>query len=477
LVTALTGGILVSLFSGSPLTIKGPAAGLVVIAAGAVQAFGGGMEGWKLALGAIAVAGVVQILFGFLKMGRLAAYFPLAAIRGKFTAIGIIIVLKQIPVLLHTEPALVQGKSLFSVMASLPSLFWHADSKAALTGLVCLFIMRTWPFVAFGLLKKIPAPLVVLAFAIPSGFLPGFQQTGSEDLIPEESLAGLLQIQIDFSGVNQPLIFVKYVLMFSLVGSLESLLTVRAADLRDPWKRKSDANRDLIATGIGNVVAPFFGGLPMISEVARTSAGISGGSRTRWANFFHGLFILLFLVAGSRILNRIPETALAAMLISVGLDLAHPRGFVRMYRTGADQLAVFAATIFFTLFTDLLVGIGAGTALKFLLNILRGAPPAYLFRPLVTITQDGNLVHAKIGKLAVFSNFPGIKTRLESIPEGREIEIDFSGTKLVDATALEGLQEFRNTYQQNGGKVLYTALDHDPDPRGHHGLTHTKVKP
>jgi MFS superfamily sulfate permease-like transporter len=453
LVTAIIGGIVVSLFMGSRLTIKGPAAGLIVIVAGAVGEFGGGETGWHLALGAMVVAGLVQILFGIFKLGKLADFFPLSAIHGMLAAIGLIIIAKQIPVLLDVVPTMTKGKGPIELLASIPSFIMHMDPKATLVGLVCLTIMLLWPFIKHPI-TKIPAALAVLMFAIPAELMLDFQTTEpAYALVHIGNLLENIKINVDFGGIAQAGVFIKYVVMFALVGSLESLLTVKAIDMLDPYRRKSDTNKDLIAVGIGNTLAAVLGGLPMISEVARSSSNVNNGAKTRWANFFHGFFILAFVLLASHLIELIPNTALAAMLITVGIKLAHPREFIHTFKIGKEQLLIFLVTIFFTLYEDLLVGIAAGILVNIIINLVTGSPLSSLFKTPteVSFTDDEYLV--EISKSAVFSNYLGIKSKLDAIPPGFKVTIDLKNTNLIDHSVMENLHHFEHEYNINGGQV------------------------
>ncbi|MFY7887311.1 MAG: SulP family inorganic anion transporter, partial [Spirosomataceae bacterium] len=224
LVSAIIGGLVVSFFMGSRLTIKGPAAGLIVIVAGAVNDFGGGETGWHLALGAMVVAGLIQILFGVFKLGKLADFFPLSAIHGMLAAIGLIIIAKQIPILLDVAPAMTKGKGPLELLANIPNFIAHLDPKATLIGVVCLGIMMGWPMIKNPIIKKIPAPLVVLIIAIPAELAMDFQTTEpAYALVHIGNLLENIKINVDFGGVAQMGLFVKYVIMFALVGTLESL--------------------------------------------------------------------------------------------------------------------------------------------------------------------------------------------------------------------------------------------------------------
>jgi MFS superfamily sulfate permease-like transporter len=281
--------------------------------------------------------------------------------------------------------------------------------------------------------------------------------------------------QIDFAGIFQPLTFFRYVLMFALVGSIESLLTVKATDLMDPLKRKSDTSKDLVAIGVGNMLASLLGGLPMISEVARSSANVSNGGLTVKANFFHGLFLLLFVVLAVPLINLIPNTALAAMLISVGLKLAHPREFVHIFKIGKDQLVIFITTIFFTLIEDLLVGIAAGILLKIIFHLLNGAPLRSLFSVTASVSFNDKDYLIEVEKVAAFTNFLGIKSRLQAIPAGMNLTIDFSKTIFVDHSVLDNLDLFSKEYTQAGGVVRVVGLENHKPTSSHKLATRVRI--
>ncbi|MFN3996246.1 SulP family inorganic anion transporter [Algoriphagus sp.] len=460
LVTAIIGGILVSFISGSRLTIKGPAAGLIVVIAGAVADFGGGDTGWKLALGAMVVAGLVQILFGVLKLGKLADIFPLSAIHGMLAAIGIIIIVKQIPILLDVNPDLYKGLSMIGMITSIPKFFANFDPRATMIGVYSLAIMLGWPYLKDFKLGKIPAPLMVLIVAIPSELAMDFVHTEpTYALLHVGNLVENVKYNADFSGIFQTGLFVKYVIMFALVGSLESLLTVKAIDMADPFKRKSNNNKDLIAVGIGNTVSSLFGGMPMISEVARSAANVSNGAKTRWANFFHGVFLLIFVLVATPVIEMIPNAALAAMLITVGIKLAHPKEFINTFKIGKEQLAIFLVTIAFTIFEDLLIGITAGIVLKMILHLINGTPISSFFKAPTVVSFDKNEYLVEIDKSAIFSNFPGIKRKLDEIPAGFNVTIDLKNTKLVDHSVMENLHHFQHEYEENGGHVKIIGLE------------------
>jgi MFS superfamily sulfate permease-like transporter len=258
-----------------------------------------------------------------------------------------------------------------------------------------------------------------------------------------------------FDGIQHLGVFIKYVLMFALVGSLESLLTVKAMDVMDPYQRKSNANKDLMAVGFGNILSSIVGGLPMISEVARSSANIHNGAKTRFANFFHGLFMLIFLFFDLRFSDLIPNAALAALLIGVGLKLASPKEFGRMAKIGFEQLLGFTVTIIVTLLTDLLIGIAAGITVKLIVQGLLGAPMARMFS--AKIIKNKN--HWDVVGAAVFSNWLGIRKQLEQYTRSSELNLDFSRCNLVDHTVMDNLLHLQMEFDQAGGRLNLIGLD------------------
>jgi MFS superfamily sulfate permease-like transporter len=487
LITAMIGGIVVSFLAGSPLTIKGPAAGLIVIVAGAVSEFGGGTIGWQYALGAIVVAGIVQVLFGLLKLGKMGDFFPLSAVHGMLAAIGIIIMSKQFHGLLGqnpihgwldaTLPAAEASKPLvepFELFEAMPHSISNFNQNALIVGLVSLVIVFVWPMLKVKALKKIPAPVVVLAVAIPLAKSIGLDSKLFVTF--DKGLIESMGVNVNFGGLAQMGTFIKYVIMFALVGSLEALLTVKAIDMLDPYKRKSNSNKDLIAVGIGNIFAGVLGGLPMISEVARSSANIHNGGKTRWANFFHGIFILLFLLFAVVFSGIIPKPALAAMLIGVGFRLAHPREFYHMFHIGKEQLVIFIGTVLATLATDLLIGIGVGIVIKLIFEMSVGVKPKEIFKADVMINEKGEEIEMNINSSVIFSNYLSLNKMLQSLTEGKSIVIDLSESPVVDHSAMENLRHFASDYNRKGGSFKLYGLDNHRSLSSHEDAVRVKNK-
>lgn len=457
--TAMIGGLLVSFFAGSRLTIKGPAAGLITICAGAVNELGGGAEGWHLALGVIVVAASIQIIFGFLKLGSLSDFFPHSAVHGMLAAIGLIIFSKQIHVLLGIDPSTLKGLEPVELYKMIPHSIMNADPRVTLVGIISLLIIFGMPFLKYPLIKKIPPPMVVLMVTIPMALIMDFQHTEPAfDLVKIGDFWGTVGINADFSMIGTG-VFWKYVIMFLFINSLESLLTVKAVDGLDPWKRISNPNKDLVAVGLGNGVSAILGGLPMISEVARSSANVNFGGRTRWANFFHGFFLLVAMVAFIPVIEMIPNTALAALLISVGYRLASPNEFFKTYRIGAEQLVIFVTTIVVTVATDLLVGVGAGIAMKFFFHVINGAPIRSLFKARYELHESTGEYQVKVIDSAIFSNLIGFKKLFHKFAPGKKVIMNFSDARIVDHSFMEALHHFEEEYQHSGGSLAVQGFD------------------
>jgi MFS superfamily sulfate permease-like transporter len=458
--TAMIGGLFVSLFAGSRLTIKGPAAGLITICAGAVTELGGGTEGWKLALAVIVVASLLQVAFGYFKFGALSDFFPHSVVHGMLAAIGLIIFSKQIHILLGIDPAILKGLETIQLFERIPDSLYHEDPRVTLVGIVSLIIIFGMPLIKSKYIKKIPIPLVVLLVAVPMTTWMDFRHTEPAfDLVTVGNFWGDIGFNADFSAIGT-FVFWKYVMMFLLVGSLESLLTVKAMDSLDPWKRTSNSNKDLMAVGGGNILAGLFGGLPMISEVARSSANINFGGRTQWGNFFHGLFLLIAMLLFLPVIEMIPNAALAALLIAVGYRLASPNEFFKTYKIGAEQLTIFVITIIATLATDLLIGVGVGILMKFIFHLLNGATVKSLFKPHYEHSETEGVYQILIKESAIFSNLIGFKKIFNRIKPGQKVVINFSEAKIVDHSFMEYLHHFEEEYQHHGGVLSIQGFDY-----------------
>jgi MFS superfamily sulfate permease-like transporter len=400
---------------------------------------------------------------GVYKLGQLSSFFPTSVVHGMLAAIGMIIIATQSHVLLGVTP---ESGGLFSVIAQIPHSLLTMNAEIVLIGFLGLLIMISWPF--FG--SKFPAPVIVVLLGMIFGWHFDLAQDGvakgSNYLvsIPDNFWAGFYFP--DFSKFFT-LAFWSAVLSISLVGSLESLLSTTAVDKLDPYKRSSDLDRDLTAVGWGNLVAGFMGGLPMIAEIVRSSANIDSGAKTSWANFFHGLILLVFAVLFTGLIQNIPLASLAALLVYTGYRLASPKTFAHVLDVGKEQLFIFIVTILGVLATNLLLGVALGIAVKLAINLVRGVWLSNLFKIHFTIQQqDDGTVLVKLLGSALFSNYLPLKKALSSLESGKTIIFDFSDGYLIDHTFMEFIHDFRQNYEAQGGRfqkmghALETFSDH-----------------
>lgn len=475
--TAIIGAIVGCVISNSELSIKGPAAGLIVIAVGCVTEFGftGGrdpaadMAAYRLALGVGVAAACFQIVFAFLRSGILGEFFPTSAVHGMLAAIGVIIIAKQIPVAVGVKAS---GEPL-ELLAQIPETLAQLNPEIALIGLISLIILFGKPLLKGKWISLVPAQLLVVLVAIPLGLYfdlahdHSYMFSGHEYKVGEANLVAVPASMFsaitfpDFSGLAQPFAW-KWVIMYALIGSLESILSAKAVDLLDPWQRKTSLDRDLMAVGVGNLAASFIGGLPMISEIVRSRANIDNGARTRFANLFHGLFLLLCVALLPAIVHMIPLAALAAMLIYTGFRLAHPREFVHTFKVGPEQLIIYVSTIIAVLATDLLIGIGIGIAVKLFIHVIQGVPLRSLFTPYLRVeSEDEHSVRLEANHSAVFSNWLLVRRALvrHGIEKKKSVVLDLTHTRYVDHTVMEKLHELQSDFTREGLTLTISGLD------------------
>jgi len=472
IITAVIGGILVSRFNGSQLTIMGPAAGLIVVILGAVQTLGEGdaMAGYRYTLAAIVVASLLQIVLGVYRAGQLGALFPASVVHGMLAAIGIIIIAKQSHIMLgvHTE-----FDSIFSALGQIPHSLMNSTPGIAMIGLSGLFILFFWPLLKHPKLKKIPAPLIVLVTGMGLGQYYGLQHehihlflldqayfNSHPHLIEPEFLVGIPDHLAsffyfpDFSKV-MTIEFWGAVIAICLVGSLESLLSAVAIDKLDPYQRVSNLDRDLIAVGAGNLLCGFIGGLPMIAEIARSSANVDNGAKTSWANFFHGLVFFLFVLLFPHFIHSIPLATLAALLVYTGYRLAAPKHFKEVFDIGIDQLCLFVITIIGVLATDLLIGVALGIASKLVIELLRGVWLNNIFKIHFSISRPtAHIISIELEGSALFSNFMPLRKAVNKLEPGKTIVFNFSNGYMIDYSVMQFIDDFSRDYKAQGGKIL-----------------------
>lgn len=482
--TAIIGGLVVSFLGSSRLTIKGPAAGLIVIALGAVQELGGGdpMLGYKRALAVGAVAAVIQIVLALLRAASLGVAMSPSVVHGMLAAIGVIIVSKQAHVTMGVNP---EGSEPLELLAEIPKSMMHANPEILLIGVVSLIILFGMPLIKAKWVKAIPAAIVVLLVAVPldlyfnldaphdySLFSHSYH-VGPEFLVtlPSSLLDAL--VFPDFSVVFSPA-SLKYVVMFALVGMIESTLSVIAVDSMDPEKRPSNLNRDLLGVGVGNLACSLVGGLPMISEIVRSKANIDAGAKSRMSNFFHGGLLLLFVALTPELLHQIPLAALAAMLVYTGARLASPSQLIHAKKIGTDQLMLFVTTLVVTLATDLLIGVGVGIVLKLILHRARGASMGKLFKARIEEKREGSELQIAVHGAAAFTSLLRIRKALEQVDESIErVVVDLSDVALVDHTFLLRIDALANEWPKT--ELVYKGADHLSSVSTHEHATQRKL--
>lgn len=432
------------------------------------------LNAYRAALAVGVVAAGLQILFGFFRAGILGEFFPIAAVHGMLAAIGVIIISKQIPVALGVSA---KGEPL-ELLREIPTFISEANPAIALIGAVSIAIMFLWPAVGkkVKFARLVPSPVIVLLVAVPLGMIFDLMhahsyvlqnheyQLGEQFLVqmPDRMFGMFREVTTpNFAALGQPVAW-KWVLMFFIIGSLESILSAKAVDLLDPWKRKTNLDRDMIAVGSGNFCSALIGGLPMISEIVRSKANIDNGARTRFANMWHGVFLLACVALIPTVLHRIPLAALAGMLVYTGFRLAHPQEFVNVYRIGREQLVIFVVTLVAVLATDLLLGIAIGIAIKFAFHLANGVSLKSLFWPDVeTSDVDGQTVRIVAGNSAVFSNWIPLRRNIEQLGllNGKNIVLDLSRTRLVDHSVMDKLHEMESEFRQRGLQLQLVGLD------------------
>lgn len=467
ILSAVIGGMLSTFLGSSPLTIKGPAAGLIVIAVSCVTELGAGdpISGYRKALAVGVVAAVIQIIFSGFRAATLGIAMSPSVVHGMLSAIGVIIIAKQAHPMLGVSA---KGGPLH-LLAQIPNSLLHANPEVASIGLLSLLILVGLPLIKHPSVKRIPAPIVVLLVTVPLGILfdldhshtYSFQghpySVGPEYLVQlPGNLLSALTVP-DFSAVTS-LAGMKYIVMFALVGTIESVLSVLAVDAMDPQKRSSDLNKDLFAVGVGNLISASIGGLPMISEIVRSRANIDSGAKTGWSNFFHGTLLLLFVALAPGLLHRIPQAALAAMLVYTGFRLANPAEFKHVNDIGRDQLTLFTVTLVMTLATDLLVGVATGLVLKIIMHLARGTKVSALVKPKVHSKLNEDELHVFIKDAGIFTALLGVRRVLEERPHSiRSVVLDVSEAVFIDHTFIKNLKAMSDEWTDT--ELRFEGLD------------------
>lgn len=445
IIAGIAGGLVVTLFSNSSLGVSGPAAGLVAIVAPAITKLG--FENFLLA---VVLAGVIQLVLGFLRAGTIGYYFPTAVIKGMLVAIGLIIILKQIPHALGYDKNYegdlgfqqADGHNTFS---ELGHAFAHPSAGPVIVTLVCLGILILWQtklITRFSWSKIIQGPLVAVLAGI--GLNLAFKETGMAIIddhlvaLPTENLLDQIKLP-SLEMIGNSAIYVT-AMTLAVVASIESLLCAEATDKLDPQRRQTDLNQELKAQGIGNIVSGMLGGLPVTQVIVRSSTNIQSGGKTRLASFVHGVLLIVCVAAIPVYLNMIPLASLAAILFVVGYKLAHPDKFKKMFSHGWTQFLPFIITIVAILLTDLLIGIGIGLVASIFFVLKNNwVESAWLNESEV----DGQKVYKMLLPERVFFMSKGyIQNKLADVEPNSKMIIDASETGYIDQDILDLFDDF-----------------------------------
>ncbi|MBI4889256.1 MAG: SulP family inorganic anion transporter [Acidobacteria bacterium] len=462
-IAGIVGGIVVGFFSGSQVSVSGPAAGLSVIVATAIQSLGD----FRALLLAVVLAGVIQIAFGILRFGAIADYVPHSAIRGMLAAIGIVIIFKQIPHALGRDKDYVgdlgflgQGGS--NTLTDLAAAVITAHPGAMTISGLCLALLISWEKLSPrlpGSLRLIPGPLLAVALGVGLNQSFGLLAPSLKIFEPEHMVALPVMQSIqevsrqitlpDFSRISDPHIWTA-ALTIAVVASIESLLSVEAADKLDPYKRISPPNQELRAQGLGNLISGMLGGLPVTSVVVRTSANVYAGARTWRAAVIHGVLLLAAVLFIPSLLNLTPLACLAAVLLAVGYKLTKPALYREMFASGWSQFLPFLITLVAIVFTDLLKGVIVGLFTGVFFVIRNNHHQA------ITVVHQGRHYLLRFNKDASFVNKNELRTHLRKIPEGSHLFIDGTRALYIDYDIREVVEDFKKLAPYRGISLEFT---------------------
>lgn len=464
LISGIVGGIVIGSLSNSQLSVSGPAAGLATLVAGAILAIGN----YQLFLCAVLIAGVLQILLGVARLGGIANYIPSSVIKGMLTSIGILIIAKQIP---HAFGYDKTEKGNFTEllpygsedMHELLQPLQHIEVGITIICFVSIGIMLLWekPFIK----KRVPLiPGALVAVIVAVIINQVWEATGSKLAAENEHLVKIPMAKNageffgfftlpDFSGFANGKV-ILYGILIALIASLETLLSIEAIDNIDPQRRVTNTNRELFAQGIGNMVAGLIGGLPITSVIVRSSANTNAGAKSQLSTIIHGCFLLVCVVAIPFLLNKIPLSALAAILLLTGYKLAKPSFFRQMFSNGKYQFIPFIITVIVILAIDLFKvypplsgkGLVAGVVAGIIAAcgaILHGnLKNSYFFHE--GKHQEGDSVKIHLSEEVSFLNKAAIRQTLDNIPPNTSVVLDASDTTYIDFDVLELIKEFRD---------------------------------
>jgi len=477
-IAGFVGGIVVGALSGSALGVSGPAAGLVVIVLNALDTLGA-FESFLLA---VVLAGVIQVIAGFFKAGVIGYYFPSSVIKGMLAAIGLILILKEIPHALGYDEdymgdqSFIQsdGHNTFSEILFALEGVQTGAIILTLFSLIILILFEKPMMKRFSLFKFLPGALFVVTFGIILNqlflaFAPELAMTGKH--LVQLPVASNIQEFFsfftlpDFTAITN---IDVYVVAFTLaiVASLETLLSVEATDKLDPFKRNTPTNRELKAQGIGNIISGMIGGLPITQVIVRSSANINSGGKTKLSAIIHGSILLLSVIIIPRVLNLIPLATLAAILLLIGYKLSKISLYKQMYKLGLDQFIPFVVTVAAILFTDLLKGIGIGMVVAIYFILRKNYKHPYYFHK--EEYKEGDVINLTLSEEVTFLNKGSIQLTLDHLPDNSTVIIDGTKSQNIDYDVLEIIQDFKaHTAPHRNIEVITKGIKQVTSTGGH----------
>ncbi|TDE28758.1 MULTISPECIES: SulP family inorganic anion transporter [Flavobacterium] len=487
IIAGIVGGVVVGYLSTSNISVSGPAAGLTAIVLTAITDLGA----FNIFLTAVFIAGLIQLILGFVKAGSISNYFPTNVIEGMLAGIGIIIVLKQLPHAFGYDNDF-EGDQSFSQLdgsntfSTLLGIFDYIQIGSIVITLVSMVILISWDKVPFlKKLKLVPGALIAVAIGVILNEI--FIGTGSALAIGKEHLVSLpvpssfeefkaIIVTPNFSEIVNPKVWV-IALTIAIVASIETLLSIEASDRMDVQKRYTDTNVELKAQGIGNMVSSLLGGLPLTSVIVRSSANSNSGAKSKMSTIIHGSLLLVSVLVIPVILNKIPLATLAAILILVGYKLAKPATFKHFWEKGKYQFVPFIATLLAVVFLDLLKGVALGIVISIIFVLKGNLKRAYSFRK--EEYANGDVIHIDLAQEVSFLNKAAIKSTLNDIPENSKVIIDAKDTVYIAHDILDLIHEFKTTraidnnikVKLKGFKKAY-QLENSIDTQNHVTIEH-----
>lgn len=487
IISGVIGGIVVGYLSTSHISVAGPAAGLTAIVLTAISDLGA----FDIFLTAVFIAGLLQIILGFAKAGSISNFFPTNVIEGMLAGIGIIIIMKQLPHAFGYDSDFEGDLSFMqadgtNTFSSLLGIFDHIQLGSILVTSISLIILISWDKLPFlKKLKLVPGALVAVVLGVVLNEI--FIASGSSLAIAKEHLVSLpvptsleefksIIITPNFAGILNPQVWVVG-MTIAIVASIETLLSIEAADRMDVQRRYTHTNMELKAQGIGNVISSLLGGLPLTSVIVRSSANANSGAKSKMSSIIHGVLLLISVLAIPFILNKIPLATLAAILLMVGYKLAKPATFKHFWEKGKYQFVPFIATLLAVVFLDLLKGVALGIIISIIFVLKGNLKRAYSFKK--EEYEDGDVINIDLAQEVSFLNKAAIKYTLNEIPENSKVIISATDTVYIAHDVLDLIAQFKNIIAKEknikvklkGFKKAYDLVN-SPETANHVSIEH-----